>query len=243
VHRSWLRSIWALAAFVPLAIVATPIFAYQIGFVFLLCSMYLWPAGWVSQRLGIEPLTPAFAVVAGVYCAAVGALAAVVASRVLRLPVHIERRRARMLAAVVWVPIGLFLGYQVLDYKGLMSPVSQCPGHMYLLQPHCADVSEFNEHELAGFIDRSFVATLRVRPGALATIVTANQLQAISPADVPESFWRQPPFWWTIGKTTAARVYMTPGFSFGGRGRDGDYYLFIEERQTGEVFVYFQNNF
>jgi hypothetical protein len=68
-------------------------------------------------------------------------------------------------------------------------------------------------------------------------------MKEISPADVPASFWSQPPFWWTIRRPAAARVYMTPAFSFEGRGQDGDHYLFIEERETNKVFVYFQNNF
>jgi hypothetical protein len=240
VHLKWLRAIWALAAFVPLALLAMPI---QFGYVFLLSAMYLWPAGWIGQRLGIEPLTPLFMVVGAVYCAALGALLASVVSRVLRLPVFIERRRAMILIAVVWVPIGLFAGYQVLAYKGVMPSATECPGHMYALRSHCQEISDFREHELPGFIDRSFLATLRVRAGALPIIAAANELKEISPADVPESFWRQPPFWWTIRRQAAAHVYMTPGFSFEGRGHDGDYYLFIEDRQTGEVFVYFQNNF
>jgi len=57
VPLAWLRAIWALAAFVPLVLISTPIFAYQIGVVFLLCAMYLWPASWTAQKLGITPLT------------------------------------------------------------------------------------------------------------------------------------------------------------------------------------------
>ena len=242
-HLKWLRTIWAFSAFVPLAIIATPIFAYQIGAVFLLCAMYLWPASWIAHHVGVEPLSLPFAVIGALYCAALGMLVSVGVSRLLKLPVHIERLRAAILIAIVWVPIGLFAGYQVLDYKGMVSSATACPGHMYALQSHCLEISDFREHELAGFIDRSFLATLRVRPGALGGIVTANQMREINPADVPESFWRQPPFWWTIRRQAAAHVYMTPGFAFEGRGHDGDYYLFIEDRQTGEVFVYFQNNF
>lgn len=240
---TWLRIIWALAAFVPLAILATPIFAYQIGLVFLFCAMYLWPASWVAQQLGITPLTPQYAIAAAVYCAALGWIAAALVSRLLKLPAAIERRRATILIAVVWAPIAIFIGFQALSYKGLTANNTRCPGHMYALQPHCAKISDFREHELAGFIDRSFVATLRIRPDALPAILTANQMKEISPADVPASFWSQPPFWWTISKGNAARVYMTPDFSFEGRGHDGDHYLLIEERQTNDVFVYFQNNF
>jgi hypothetical protein len=243
VPASWLRAAWALAAFVPLAILATPIFAYQIGIVFLLCAMYLWPASWVAQQIGITPLTPQYAVVAAVYCAGLGWTVASIVSRVLRLPAHVERRRAIVLVTVVWLPIFAFAGFQFLDYKGVASNATQCPGHMYALQPHCKDISDFREHELAGFIDRTFVATLRLRPGALPDIVAANQMKEISPADVPAAFWSLPPFWWTIRPQAAARIYMTPAFSFEGRGRDGDHYLFIEDRLTNDVFVYFQNNF
>jgi hypothetical protein len=147
------------------------------------------------------------------------------------------------LIAIVWVPIALVAGYQILDYTAVVSNVTQCPGHIYALKPHCQDISDFREHELAGFIDRSFVATLRIRPGALPAIIAANQMKEILAADVPDSFWSQPPFWWTIKRRSAARVYKTSDFSFEGRGRDGDHYLFIEERLTNEVFVYFQNNF
>jgi hypothetical protein len=114
---------------------------------------------------------------------------------------------------------------------------------MPALQTHRNEISSFREHELAGFIDRSFVATLRVRPGAIAALVAATQMKEIPATEVPESFWAHPPFWWTIRGGTAAHVYATPYFSFEGRGRDGDHYLLIEEQETGEVFVYFQNNF
>jgi hypothetical protein len=244
VHAKWVKGAWALAAFVPLAgIYAEPIFVYQIGYVFLLCAMYLWPASWIANQLGIEPLTPMFAVVGGVYCAVLGALTAVVLSRLFRLSVHVERRRAVVLIGIVWLPIGLFAGYRILDYKGVMSTESQCPGNLYFLKEHCADISELREQELAGFIDRSFLATFRPRGSTLSTLVTVNQMREIPASDVPDSFWRQPPVWWTITRTTAAHVYMSPGFAFEGRGHDGEHYLFIEERDTAQVFVYFQDNF
>src|SRR5262245_57291553 len=166
--------------------------------------MYLWPAGWAAQGLGVMPFTLLHGVVAAAYCAALGWAAATMASRLLRLPARVERRRALLLIAIVWLPIVAFAGYQVLGYAGVTSNETQCPGHLYALQQYCHDISNFKEHELAGFIDRTFVATLRVRPGVLPDIVAANAMKEISPADVPSSFWSQPPFWWTIRRKAAA---------------------------------------
>jgi hypothetical protein len=42
-----------LAAFVPLAVISTPILAIRIGPVFLVCAMYLWPVTGVSTLLGL----------------------------------------------------------------------------------------------------------------------------------------------------------------------------------------------
>jgi hypothetical protein len=100
-RRTWLRVIWALAAFVPLALVATLIVADRLGVVFLFCAAYPLPASWAARQLGIEELTPQYVVVAALYSAALGWVAATVVSRVLRLPALIERRRAIVLFAFV----------------------------------------------------------------------------------------------------------------------------------------------
>jgi hypothetical protein len=46
-------------------------------------------------------------------------------------------------------------------------------------------------------------------------------MMEISPADVPSALWSQSPFWSSIRRQAAARVFMTPDFSVD--GRDGDH--------------------
>jgi hypothetical protein len=243
VHVRWLKIAWALAAFLPLAAILTPILAPRIGVVFLVCAMYLWPAGWLSHQLGIEPLTPLYTLVSAVYCAMIGALAATLATRALRLPAHISRGRALTLTAIIWLPMTLFASYQVLQYGGVFTRESACPGHLYILQPHCAGVTELIEQELEGFIDTTYVASFRVAPTALQTIVTTNAMHAVDVQKVPDVMWRQPPIWWRPSRSPDTQVYATPSFAFGRRSGDGDHYMLIDDRRTGKVYVYLESNF
>jgi hypothetical protein len=243
VHVRLLKLVWALAAFLPLAAILTPILAPRIGVIFIACAIYLWPASWLSQQVGSEPLTPIFTVIAAAYCAAIGALVATLGAWALRLPERLTRTRALILIATVWIPVTMFVSYRVLQYGGVFTRETSCPGHLDILQPHCADVSELLEQELEGFIDTSYVAAFRAAPAALQSIVATNAMKAVDPQQVPDSFWRQPPIWWTPGRSPATQVYTTPGFNFEGRSGDGDHYLLIDDRTAGKVYVYLESNF
>ena len=237
-HARWLRLSWALAAFVPLAVTTTPILAVRVGGVFLVCLMYLWPATWLGTQLAWP-----FLLVSAIYCAAIGVIVAWLLSKLFRVTALITPRRAIVLAGIVWVPIGLFATYQVLHYKGVFARSQPCPGHLYALQGHCAGISDLKEYLLEGFIDASYLATFRAKPGVLQAFAAENRIQEADPASMPDDLWKQPPVWWATSRDRADRVYMTPGFSFNQREGDGDYYLLIEDRDTGEVFVLLHANF
>jgi hypothetical protein len=243
VHVWWLKAAWALAAFLPLAAILTPVLAPRIGVIFIASAIYLWPASWLSHQLGSEPLTPVFTAVAAVYCAAIGAFTGTLATWALRLPAQLTRRRTVTLIAAVWLPITMFVAYRVLQYGGVFTRESMCPGHLYVLQPHCAGVSALMEQELEGFIDRSYVASFRIEPAALQTIVVTNAMKAVDRQQVPDSLWHQPPIWWRPSRSPDTHVYATPSFAFGKRSGDGDHYLLIDDRRTGKVYVYFESNF
>jgi hypothetical protein len=243
VHVRWLKLAWALAAFLPLAAILTPMLAPRIGVIFIACAMYLWPASWLSHQVGSEPLTPIFALIAAVYCGGIGALVATLGAWALRLPARLTRTRTLILIATVWIPVTMFVSYRVLQYGGVFTREAACPGHLHILQPHCAGVSELLEQQLDGFIDTSYVASFRLAPAALQTIVATNKMKAVDQQQVPDSFWRQPPIWWKPGRSPATQVYRTPGFSFKGRSGDGDHYLLIEDRTAGRVYAYLESNF
>jgi hypothetical protein len=243
VHVRWLKLAWALVAILPLAAILTPVLAPRIGVIFIACAIYLLPASWLTSQLGFEPFTPAFAVIAAAYCAVIGVVVATLGTWALRLPAALTRRRAVGLAAIVWIPAALFVSYRVLQYGGVFAREIPCPGHLDILQSHCHAVSDLLEQELDGFIDTSYVASFRMEPAALQTIVTANAMMAVDPQKVPESHWRQPPIWWTPDRSPETRVYTTPGFTFTGRSGDGDHYLLFDDRAAGKVYVYLESNF
>jgi hypothetical protein len=63
VSLKWLRAIWALAAFVPLALALILVVTDQFGVVFLLAAVYLLPASWVTrQRHSAGSRRPSFRV-------------------------------------------------------------------------------------------------------------------------------------------------------------------------------------
>ena len=95
--RKWLGLAWGLAAFVPLVFISTPILAFQIGVVFLLCAMFLWPASWIANQFGVVPLTTPYAAIAAIYCGVIGAAIATMLPRLLNLPEQIGRGRAEPL--------------------------------------------------------------------------------------------------------------------------------------------------
>ena len=241
--RKWLGLAWGLASFVPLVFISTPILAFQIGVVFLLCAMFLWPASWIANQFGVVPLTTPYAAIAAIYCGVIGAAIATMLPRLLNLPEQIGRGRAFALVALVWVPIGGFTASQILHYKGVLGSVASCPGHVYILKEHCGAITDFREQVLARFIDSSYLVTFRTAPGVLSTIAAANAIPQIDSASVPESFWNQPPLWWRADRSAATRVFKSPSFAFEGRGRDGDHYLLIEHGDENRVFLYFQSNF
>jgi hypothetical protein len=247
VRARWLRLAWALAAFVPLAVISTPILAIRIGVVFLVCSTYLWPVTMVAHWLDVLDGEPPFGVwhivLAALYCAAIGAVFAWVLSKVFRIGAQVERRRALVLISLVWIPIGAFAGYQVFHYKGVFARSVPCPGPLYALRQHCADIRDLTVHKLEGFIDASYLATFRARPGVVRAFAATNLIPEVELARVPDTLWNQPPVWWATSRDTAARVYMTPGFSFDSREGDGDYYLLVEERESEDVFVLLHANF
>jgi hypothetical protein len=239
---------WALAAFMPLAVISSPILAIRIGFVFLVCAMYLWPVTWVSTLFGLPIIERRyfewpFLLIGAVYCAAIGALIAWLLSKLFRVTGLITGRRAIVLAGIVWIPFGLFVTYQVLHYKGVFARSRPCPGHLYALQRHCTGISDLKEYMLEGFIDASYLATFRAQPGVLQAFAAENRIQEADPATMPDELWKQPPVWWATSRDKADRVYVTPGFSFNQREGDGDFYLLIEDRDTGEVFVLLHANF
>jgi hypothetical protein len=243
VHVGWLRLAWALAAFLPLAAILTPILAPRIGVIFIACAIYLWPASWLSNQLGSEPLSPVFTTIAAVYCAALGGLFGTLATWALRLPARLTRRRTMTLIATVWLPITIVISYRVLQYGGIFTRESVCPGHLDILQPHCAHVSALMEQELEGFIDTSYVAAFRIDAAALSAIVSTNAMKAVDPHQVPDSMWRQPPIWWRPNRSPTTSIFATPSFKFGARSGDGDHYLLIDDRAAGKVYVYLESNF
>ncbi len=131
INARWLRLFWALAAFVPLVVFFTPALAYHIGYVWLLCAMYLWPATGLASLADLEQLESGWPYVgiATVYCLVVAAVVDLIASRVFKLGGRVSLRFAVAGISIVWVPIVLFLGHQVLEYKGLLARTISCPGH------------------------------------------------------------------------------------------------------------------
>jgi len=247
VHVRWLKLAWALAAFLPLAIISTPFLAIRIGAVFIACLVYLWPVTMVANRLDLLDGDPPFGAwhiaLAALYCAAIGGLFAWILAKAFRLAEYVERRRALLLLSLVWIPIGLFVTYQILQYKGALARSVPCPGPLYALQTHCGDIRDLRVHTLEGFIDASYLARFRARPGTVRAIATTNLIPEVDVSRVPEMLWKQPPVWWATSKDTAAHLYMTPGFSFDSREGDGDYYLLIETRDSEDVFVVLHANF
>jgi len=247
VHVRWLKLAWGLAAFLPLAVISTPFLAVRIGPVFIACLVYLWPVTMVANPLALLDGERPFGVwdfsLTALYCAAIGGLFAWMLAKAFRVAEYVERRRALLLLSFVWVPIGLFVTYQILQYKGVFARSVPCPGPLYALQTHCGDIRDLRVHTLERFIDASYLATFRARPGTVRAIATTNLIPEVDVARVPETLWKQPPVWWATSKDTAAHLYMTPGFSFDSREGDGDYYLLIETRDSEDVFVVFHANF
>lgn len=136
-----------------------------------------------------------------------------------------------------------FAAYQVFQNKGVFARSVPCPGPLYALRQHCADIRDLTVHNLEGFIDASYLATFRPPPGVVRAFATTNLIPEVALARVPDTLWKQPPVWWATSRDTAAHVYMTPGFSFDSREGDGDYYLLVEERESEDVFVLLHANF
>jgi hypothetical protein len=235
--------LWTLAAFVPLAALFLPALAFQVGIVWLLCATYLWPATALAHVLGIDPMSWSYIVVAMAYCALVGVLGAWLASRLLKRPERVSLRFAVVAVSLVWLPIAVVLGYRFLEYKGLFTRTSACPGNLSLLKPLCGDVTELRVQPIEQFIDGWYLARFTTRPGALATLKDRGELTELDAANVPSSVWSQPPVWWDPDKDDRTRIYATAGFPFEGRGPDGDHYLFIENGRTNQVYVFYKANF
>jgi hypothetical protein len=243
IDASWVRLLWALAAFVPLVAFFTPALAFQIGYVWLLCAMYLWPATALAIQLGFEALGGPYVVIATVYCSVVALVVYLITSLLLRRRGQVPVRSAAIMISIVWLPIAGFVAYRALDYKGVLAHGVACPGHIHWLAPHCGDVTDYREYMLEGFIDRSFVARFEMQPGAVSAVAARNGLAAVDPARIPASVWQQPPIWWKPERNAQTRAYATAGFPYEERGSDGDHYLFIANSSTNDVYVFFKLNF
>jgi hypothetical protein len=239
----YVRVLWALAAFVPLIVFSTPALAFQIGYVWLLCAMYLWPATALAHMLAIDFSSWSYIGIALAYCALVGVLAAWLLPRLLRVHRSVPLRFAIVAIAVVWVPIVAAAGYRFAEYKGLLTRTAPCPGQLSLLTPVCDGVTDLRVLPIEGFIDSWYLARFTARPGSLMTLKDRGELTEIDRTSVPESVWSQPPVWWDPDKDDRTRVYATAGFPFEGRGGDGEHYLFIENERTNQVYVFFKFNF
>jgi hypothetical protein len=243
VDARWVRLLWALAAFVPLVVFFTPALAFQIGLVWLMCAMYLWPATALAHALGIDFMSWSYVGVALAYCAVVSAFAGWLASRLLKLRDDASGRFAIVAISVVWLPIAVVLGYRVVEYKGLLTRTSPCPGNLTILKPVCEDVTDFRVQPIERFIDGWYLARFTTRPRAIAALKDRGELTELDVANIPSSVWSQPPVWWDPDKDNHTRIYATPGFPFEGRGPDGDHYLFIVNGRTNHVYVFFKANF
>jgi hypothetical protein len=243
VDARWVRLLWALAAFVPLVVFFTPALAFRIGYVWLLCATYLWPAAFLAGGIDPAETGPPYIAVATIYCSAIALVFYVITSLLFRRRDDIPVRSAVILTSIVWLPIAGFVVYRALDYKDLLARAVTCPGHIHWLAPHCGDVTDFREYMLEGFIDRSFVARFEMQPGAVSAVAARNGLAAVDPARIPASVWQQPPIWWKPERNAQTRAYATAGFPYEERGSDGDHYLFIANSSTNDVYVFFKLNF
>ena len=243
VEARWVRLTLALTAFVPLVVMLAPALSRYIDGVWLVCAMYLWPATGVASLVGVQTPGWQWTVIAALYCSIIAVLIDGAVSRLGKVREAMPRRRAALTILIVWLPIAAFLGYRVLEYKGLLTRPTACPGSLPLLADYCGDVSDLRAYVLGGFVDRWYLARFFTRPGALAAIAARGGLVEIPVATIPPSVLDQPPGWWHPPVDATTRVYATAGFPYEGRGPDGDHYLFIEHGQTNRVYVMFKSNF
>jgi hypothetical protein len=243
VEAGWVRLALALTALVPLLVLRTPAFSRSVDWLWVLCAMYLWPATAAAGLVGIVPLGWGWHLIAVLYCSALAFLIGRIARRLPGLREQVSWRRALVAVSIVWLPIAAFLGYRVLEYKGLLTRPTACPGSFAVLAEHCGDITDLHQYELGGFLDRWYLARFNTRPGALTAIATRRGLVEVPVATIPRSVWAQPPVWWRPPIDATTRVYSTPAFPYEGRGGDGEHYLFVEHGQASRVYVMFKANF
>lgn len=239
----WLRLCWILPAFVPLAAISTPIAAPFISYVWLACAVYLWPASKCCQLLGIPVLGGWWFAVSFIYSLAVGLLVDQLVYRISRFPERVSLSRMIRLCTILWLPIVVFVGYRLLVYKAVLQRTTVCPGNIAILAPYCSELTELREYVLGGFIDVWYLARFKERQGLMQRIASERKLVEIDQAQIPDSVWDMPPWWWHPRKSQKTRVYSTQGFSLSGRGSDGDHYLFFEDMDSGNVHVFYKSNF
>lgn len=240
-RRKWLKLLWTPLAFVPLLILLAPLTTRFL--IAVVCLMYLGPTVILAWLLQVELFTLAHRALVVGYCALLGLLFGAIFASYFALPKRVPLARARGVLIKTWLPVLCVLAILGFDYKGFVSFGGSCPGRIDVLNGFCQDVTWFHSRDLGGYIDTEHVARFDAQPDVFNQIIRANELVEVALEDVPNDFWRQPPWWWNVQRGEDISIYKSVDFPFEDRGPDGDHYLLFRDAGKYRVYVLLDANF
>jgi hypothetical protein len=164
----------------------------------------------------------------------------VVATAVIGIWVHPRRPAAArrwILTCSGILVVGLLVFFETrrLDWPRRQDPLP------WALGTNVAGVTACYTHDLGGFMDTQQLWCLDVTPEAVQLISARLRLETVSV--VPPPFWNHSPHWWPRRLPAGAVAFQSSEFEAYTRGRDGDHYFMLYDKEHQRVFVWAKFNF